>query len=336
MLAIHVRSGSFSDRWVEYCEINKVPFRVVNCLDSDIIDQLRGCNALLWHRSHQNLAEMRIAIPLLQSLELMGCRVFPNVKTSWHFDDKLGQKYLFEAAGIPHPKSYAFFSREEALNWASITQYPIVFKLARGSASMNVILIRDRAHAEWVIRKSFGAGWKNRHRIHALQERVWGFKRDRTLKSLVGIGKGAGRFVVPHPTHRHQGVERGYVYFQTFVPQNDHDIRVMVVGNRAFAVKRMVRGDDFRASSSGLLIFDRDQIPVESVRVAFDALRALEAQCLAFDLVCHDGRWEIVEVSYGFNTAYWNCPGYWDSDLDWHEGPFVAEDFMIEDLMKTL
>ncbi len=45
----------------------------------------------------------------------------------------------------------------------------------------------------------------------------------------------------------------------------------------------------------------------------------------------------IVEVSYGFAVdAYDACPGYWDENLDWHEGKFIPQEWMIEDLIKSL
>jgi len=49
LLAIHHRPGSFSDRWISYCERNEIPFKIVNAFDSDIINQLQDCDALMWH-----------------------------------------------------------------------------------------------------------------------------------------------------------------------------------------------------------------------------------------------------------------------------------------------
>ena len=45
----------------------------------------------------------------------------------------------------------------------------------------------------------------------------------------------------------------------------------------------------------------------------------------------------LVEISYGFNkNVYYPCPGYWDDNLNWIEGFFKPEDFMIEDIVNTL
>jgi hypothetical protein len=50
-IAIHERKGSFSDRWIEYCKKHEICHRIVNCYDSDIIDQLKDCDGLMWHWS---------------------------------------------------------------------------------------------------------------------------------------------------------------------------------------------------------------------------------------------------------------------------------------------
>ena len=46
-IAIHQTKGSFSDRWIEYCQINEINYKIVNCYDSDIIEQLNDCEGLM-------------------------------------------------------------------------------------------------------------------------------------------------------------------------------------------------------------------------------------------------------------------------------------------------
>ena len=36
-IAIHHRQGSFSDRWIEYCETNNIEYKIVNAFDNNII-----------------------------------------------------------------------------------------------------------------------------------------------------------------------------------------------------------------------------------------------------------------------------------------------------------
>jgi hypothetical protein len=337
MIAIHATRGTFSDEWIAYCDERGIAYRVVDCFASDIVDQLAGCSGLMWHWPHHDHRAALFSRQLTLSLERAGIPVFPSTATSWHYDDKLGQKYLLEAAGAPIVRSYAFYDRELALRWASQTNYPKVFKLRGGAGSENVRLVRDETQARNVILRSFGRGWSSRSRLHLLNERLWHVRRDRSLRSIANLWRGLARLVVPTEDERNRSAERHYAYFQDFVAGNDHDIRVIVIGRRAFAIKRMVRGNDFRASGSGHIIYDRSEIPEACVKLAFELSRTLNTQCTAYDFVFEAGRPLLVEISYAFTIAvYADCPGYWGPDLQWHAGNFKPEHFMVEDFVAAV
>lgn len=336
MLAIHSRSGGFSDKWIEYCHLNGIKYKVVDCYSDDIIEQLEDCYGVMWHWGHNDHKAVLFARQLSYSLTSAGKRVFPDPATVWHFDDKVGQKYLLEAIKAPLVPSKVFYDKHEALEWASTTTYPKVFKLRGGAGAENVHITRSGSEAEKFIRRAFGRGYKVKNRLNFLKERYWHFKRDRTIHSFLNISKGIARLFIPKDAEKNFPAERNYAYFQDFIPNNDHDIRIIVIGKRAFAIKRMVRKGDFRASGSGNIIYEPRQIPKECLQIAFDVTSKLKSQCLAFDFVTLDGEPLIVELSYSFaRKVYLDCPGYWNDELEWVEGEFTPEFFMIEDFVNT-
>src|SRR5690606_35021033 len=97
---------------------------------------------------------------LLVSLQTAGKKVFPDFNTVWHFDDKIGQKYLLEAIGAHLAPSYVFYSKKEALSWSETAVFPKVFKLRNGAGSDNVRLAKSREAAVRLINKSFNKGFK--------------------------------------------------------------------------------------------------------------------------------------------------------------------------------
>jgi hypothetical protein len=97
-IAIHDHTGSFSDRWIRYCEENQVPYKPVNCYDSDIVTQLDDCKGLMWHWNQNDYKATLCARQLTISLHKKGIKVFPDINTAWHPDDKVGRKYLLEAS----------------------------------------------------------------------------------------------------------------------------------------------------------------------------------------------------------------------------------------------
>ena len=99
----------------------------------------------------------------------------------------------------------------------------------------------------------------------------------------------------------------------------------------------MVRDGDFRASGSGQLVYEKTEIPIECIEIAFDVAASLASQSCAFDFISKNGKWLIVEISYAFSSpAYYACPGYWDRSLVWRNADVKPEAFAIEDLMAGL
>ena len=128
-IAIHHRKGSFSDRWISYCEENNIDYKLVNAYDSDIVTQVADCNFFMWHFHQSDYRDTQFAKALILSLEAKGIRCFPNSHTCWYFDNKIWEKYLLEAIDAPIVPSYIFYTKEEALKWVTTTDFPKVFKL---------------------------------------------------------------------------------------------------------------------------------------------------------------------------------------------------------------
>lgn len=336
--AIHNRPGSFSDRWIEYCSKNHIDYKVVNAYDNNIVEQVRGCDAFMWHHHHANSRDVLFAKQLLYSLQMSGIRVFPDFNTGWHFDDKIGQKYMLEAIGAPIVPSYVLYTKEEAMHWVEKTDFPKVFKLRGGAGSHNVMLAHNRSEAIKYVKKAFGKGFSQANLQHLLSDDIRKFKAGKA--SSFYIVKDIAAFYLKSESFRKMhGREKGYAYFQEFIPNNKFDIRVCVIGNKAFAIKRMVRENDFRASGSGNIIYAKAEIDEKCVKIAFDVSSRLELQCIGMDFVFDkDHNPLIVELGYGFTAAgYLQCEGFWTSDMKWHEGKgFDFCGWMVENLINTI
>lgn len=336
-IAIHEAKGSFSDRWIDYCIKNDFQYKVVSCFDNNIMQDLKNCTHFLWHFHHARIKDMLFAKQLIYSIEMRGIKVFPNFNTVWHFDDKLGQKYLLESIGAPMVNSYVFYDKEEALNWSKNCTYPIVFKLRGGAGSENVKLVKSKNEAYRLIKLMFSKGLSNRPSNTRMKENWNKFIISKKLLDLKETTAGLKNFLLPTKVHQLNNVtEKGYFYVQEFLPNNKFDIRIIVVGKRAFGLKRIVRENDFRASGSGLIIYRKEEIDLRCVKIAFDISKKLRSQSLAYDFIYNDSNEPmIIEISYGFSIeAYDICKGFWDDDLIWNLGQFNPQYWMVEDLVS--
>lgn len=343
-IAIAYHEVGFSKHWIKYCEENGIGYKIVNCYESDIISRLSSANALLWHWNHESAVDSLIARNIIRAAELMGLKVFPNTATCWSFDDKVAQKYILEAIGAPLVPTYVFFDRRSAMNWVDRVSFPKVFKLRKGAGSRNVRLVRSKKEARSLVKQAFGRGFKpvgsTGRFMRDMAVRTGTSSWRQRLDMLGKIKRFPERLQQVYRTNKQMGREYGYVYFQDFIPDNLFDTRIIVAGDRyAFGFTRNVRRGDFRASGSGSIDYNRDRINPKCIRIAFEVAEKLSTQSIAFDFVI-DRRGEplIIEMSYGFpaHGAVSQCAGYWDKQLQWHEGHMWPQDVILINLLEDL
>ncbi|WP_298245925.1 hypothetical protein [uncultured Christiangramia sp.] len=334
-IGIHYSLKGFSSQWIEYCKEKNINYKIIDCYSNNIVQDTEDCNIIMWHFRHDLYKDMLFAKQLLFSFEQSGKIVFPSFNTAWHFDDKVGQKFLLESLKIPLVPSFVFFDKLNAKNWANHTNYPKVFKLRGGAGSANVELIKTKKEAFSKIDRAFSKGFS--------QFSKWKNFKDNSIKfysGKVGFHKFLGSFArlfISSEFAKMSSRENGYVYFQEFIPKNNYDIRIIVIGENAFGIKRMVRENDFRASGSGTILYEKENFSDKLINLSFEIAEKLKTQCGAFDFIFDDNNEPLlVEISFGFTSkVYSPCEGYWNRNLEFHKGPFNPFGWMIEEAIKV-
>jgi glutathione synthase/RimK-type ligase-like ATP-grasp enzyme len=317
---IRLRNGaeqSFSDRWTESLRGAGHEVVSVSSREPGLLDALRTCDGFLWWFppvAGPRERGKQLAFTLAQTMPKLV--VFPDWKSAWHFDDKIAQSTLLEAAGLPMPRTHVFWRLEDALAFLDTATFPLVLKLASGFRSTNVTLLRSRGEAERWVRRIFTRG------VSDLSSplRVWKRRFFRQVSK--------------------EPLEKGRVLLQDFVPDNAFDTRVTVIGHRVFAFRRSNRPNDFRASGSGVLLTNPDEIERDALHLAVRAARTLEMPSLAIDVLRRDGQPVLTEISYYYEgIGPRACPGHWierDGALTWVEGPMRTDDALLEMFLGRL
>jgi glutathione synthase/RimK-type ligase-like ATP-grasp enzyme len=338
-IAIHLNESGFTKRWIEYCKKYSISYLIVNCYASNIIEILKNCSCLMWHWDYENYMDRLFARQFLITLNLMSIKVFPDLYATLHFDDKIGQKYLFESINAPVPNSYVFYDRIGAMKWAQNTIYPKVFKLRNGAGSQNVQLVYSSREANGIINKAFTTGFKTQNKYNVFKDRFTKYWRTKNRQNLISLMKILYKCFLPGYDEKFIPKEKGYVYFQDFLSGNSFDTRLIVIGHRCFGLRRYNRKRDFRASGSGLLDYDPEKIDKRAIKIAFDIAGKINSKSLALDfLFDSDSNPLVIEMSYGFPFGDFtdNCKGYWDTALKWHEGNQNLQYLMVEDLLLSI
>jgi ribosomal protein S6-L-glutamate ligase RimK-like protein len=325
-----------SPLWTKYLNEAGHETRAVDVRRADILEQVRGCHGFMWRHEHTPDSR-QIARRLLPVLEReMGLAVYPDQRTCWHFDDKIAQAYLLEAAGIPVPKTWIWFDRDLASAWARDAAYPLVLKLWGGAGSTNVRLVRSFEEAKEWLARLFGPGL---YGLDSASVNPWR-RTGRVLKGAartVTRGRPLYEAFLRRPFWE---LHRGYVLFQEFLPGNAWDTRVTVIGRRAFAYRRMNRPGDFRASGSGNFNTDPSQIDMETVKLAYRVAERLGTQSVAIDGLRRGEERVVGEISYAYvSWMVQSCPGHWERSGDgiaWVDGNMWPEEAHVSDFLTRL
>ena len=331
---------SFWPRLIEFARQKGAEVKSLNLLASDALEQAKQCDGIMWRWGH-NEQDKQSAQRILYTIEhYLKIPVFPNSSTTWHYDEKIAQVYLLDALQAPVPQCWLFWDYEEALHWAKTAPYPVVFKLSVGASSSHVLKVTNEQEAVQLINSMFKRGvfpmtmneYQPKQGLHHSLSQVKTLAK-RGIKALDYLW--TGDYPALHPMWWKP--EYGYAYFQEFLPNNAFDTRVTVIGDRAFAYRRMNRPNDFRASGSGNFDVNPELINQECVKIAFQVSERGDFQSMAYDFLTKNDRSVICEISYTY--VAWmvhSCPGHWDKNLNWHEGQMWPEDAIVEDFLEYI
>ena len=323
----------YLQRYEEILKFNGIECVWLEPSDQDLWQAISELDLFIYQWGHYDGPRHMagIIIPIVQYEMKIPC--FPNWETSWHYDDKIKQYYLLRQHGFPIIESYIFWEEDEALRWLKSAQMPVVFKLKGGAGSSNVILVANRPNAQRLVSRMFGKGLSSGSVIDRNSLRVKYFNPYKELRRFVGkiLTRMRGEY---QPLFWQ--VDKNYALFQKYLPNNSFDTRVSVIGERAFAFRRFNRNDDFRASGSGNIDYDTTKIDPRAIDIAFRISQKLNFQSMGYDfLINQTGDLEISEISYTYvDTAVYKCPGFWDKNLNWHEGHFWPQYFQLVDALK--
>lgn len=342
-IAVHFdkndHKDSYASRWILALRNKKIDVKKVMLRSTDAIHQVKDCDGVMWHWFHTP-KDKQSAPKILQAIEIgLNIPTFPNINTSWHYDEKVAQNYFFDAIDAPKVPTWVFWNYDEAKKFIEKCSYPVIFKLSVGAGSSNVLKLNNKTEANKILCKIFQEGFFP-YTMNEFEVKLW-------PTSLYGIFQIYKRvlYAIKYITLQkypqlpnYYLPQKNYAYFQVFLPNNKNDIRITVIGNRAFGFIRYNRPNDFRASGSENFNSDPANIPIEAVKIAHKISHKHKFQSMAYDfLKGANDEILLVEISYCYaNWVVQDCKGYWDRNLNWHEEQVWPENAHVEDFINMI
>jgi len=317
-----------------------IEVQLIDLTSQNAFEQVKDYDGVMWRYIHTATGKVK-AYKIMQTIEkYLKIPVFPNCRTAWHYDDKLIQYYIFKALNIPPPENWIFYNISQALEWLKKTEYPVVFKLSSGASAENVILVESYRDAKDLAEEMFLYGvFSHTLGLHKKKHSTVPSLRKMLFATQYCLRYLHHSMMNLHPRmFSNSGIfEKGFAYFQEYIPFNEYDTRITVIGNRAFGYRRYNRSNDFRASGSPNRDFNEKDINLECVKIAFEASKKLKAQSMAYDFLNKNGRPVITEMSYTFvDILVKKCPGYWIPDLEFVPKSMWPEEAQIEDFVNYI
>lgn len=260
--------GSYA-YWTKYrrfLQANDIPFEIYDVHRSSWLRDAQCFDIVVWRpmSSPHELEECRRKFHILETQ--LGVLCYPSFAEAQMYEDKIAQYELLKYHGLPVIDTLVSNSQREALEYLGTCDYPLVWKLAAGSGSVGVELVRTRRTAERWVRRAFD------------------FAGRRTYWPYVS--------------------QKNYVYLQKFIPDAGTDVRVIVIGSLAFGFYRDVPKGDFRAS--GMHTVRWGALPEGAVHLARRVAQCFDMPYIAVDMIAESAGtdFRIIEVSC-FTGEYW-------------------------------
>jgi glutathione synthase/RimK-type ligase-like ATP-grasp enzyme len=244
--------------WIEACKKykDKIDYRIIDLTRNNWLKEIQfeQVDFLLTKpgglSSHfKQLYDERIY--LLE--KVLGYPVFPSAEEIFIYENKRFFSFWCDANRIPHPQTEVFYHPEEADKFLSETNFPVVGKASIGASGSGIQILKDRAAAMQYTHEIFkGKGAKQRTGPNLNK----GGLLKRGFHYILNPGDITGKLFIYRS--RSQGLQKGFVIFQQFIP-HEFEWRVVRIGDSFFAHKKLKKGD----KASGSLLKGYENPPLE-------------------------------------------------------------------------
>ena len=178
--------------------------------------------------------------------KVMNKFIFPTYEELILHENKRFLSFFLKANSIPHPETWVFYRKEEAMNFIRNTKFPLAAKTSIGASGGGVKFLRSQEQAVHYIRRAFGRGIRRQ----IGPNRNTGTVKQWTMKFLQSPQFGIDRIKLY--LEEYKDVQKGFIIFQEYIP-HDFEWRSVRIGDSYFAHKKVKMGE--KASGSKRIDF---------------------------------------------------------------------------------
>lgn len=214
-------------------------------------------------------------------LELSNAIVIPSYKYLRANNNKVFMellRYQINEPKLLNIKTNVFGCLEEAERVSSTLNYPVILKQSSGAMSKGVGLATDKDDLISKLKKA--ARTKNIFR------EIWEFGRS-----------------IKYKNYKKESRYRKKYILQNFIKDLTGDYKILVFSDNYYVLKRGIKEGDFRASGSGIRIFERN-IPEGLLQFAFDVFNVLNIPNASLDIAFNGTAFYLIEFQCLYFGSY--------------------------------
>ena len=292
---------------IDFFKQHKIKLHILELSNIETLLKLK--NAIVFTVSSQKPYHKKLIEDLYEFLEANNNILIPSKHIIKAHDNKGYQELYKRLIGIDSLKY--LYVNHDILNYEDVKKigYPIVLKKLAGSGSRGVKLIRNENELKKEItriKKSFDIRF-----LIYLKEYIKNLFLHKNNKDKMDYFKDYDNFVL-----------------QEFIPNLEHDYKVLIFFDKLYVLKRNIKDGDFRASGSG----DFEFVDVEHALLdyATTIFQVFDEPFMSLDICCHEENYYLIEyqwIHFGQYTQVYSTGYYQKKDSKWH---FVAESVSLE------
>lgn len=305
-----------------YSALNTNDFKVVEALYVQYKElvvpllEIEDNKVFIFYCSSQHPSYYNYIFDIMMDAQNRGAILIPSLDHLKSHENKFYQELYKARLAIPTPKSWLLGSIEDiAYLVRNGLDFPVIAKLPQGFGSKTVSKINSHEELLDYCRSHLTPTVKPRKNI---------FKYKESLK----------KYKDKYPA------STGSIVLQEFIPQQTHDWKVLVIGNKVFSLKRYTRDNDFRASGSGN--FSGDKVPsLDLVNFAYNVKQKLKTPWVSMDIIESPRGYLIIEyqcIHFGPYTVTSSKQHHLLEDNSWRlvKAPAVYEEELATALISTI
>lgn len=188
--------------WVRACaeRAHEITWEVVDLTRADWFERMcqSQFDAMLatppgWNTAFRILFDERLTI----LHRVLGIPVYPSFEEIQIYENKKYLSYWLKARGIPHPPTWVFYYRDEALDWLRHASFPLVAKTSIGGGGSGVVFLKDEKAARRYIENVFSGRGTSPSRTQMAKK---GVLNARAAQNTSSEGIAPKDRAIPHST----------------------------------------------------------------------------------------------------------------------------------------